>query len=85
MERMKGFYLKVGDKTSCGGYITSSSSTIFVAGKAVTRMGDKYTCGEDGKTYSIEGAYPVFLRRGYWLQEQVIVKEHVNVSVSLYP
>ncbi|XUA19419.1 PAAR domain-containing protein [Citrobacter sp. OP27] len=64
MERMKGFYLKVGDKTSCGGYITSSSSTIFVAGKAVTRMGDKYTCGEDWKTYSIEGGVPGVFKDG---------------------
>lgn len=58
MERMKGFYLKVGDESTCGGIIISGCSTALVSGQPSARMGDNYRCGADGKTYAIAGGVP---------------------------
>ncbi|MFP2421466.1 PAAR domain-containing protein [Pseudescherichia vulneris] len=58
MERMKGFYLKVGDESTCGGIITSGCVTALVSGNPSARMGDNYRCGADGKTYAIAGGVP---------------------------
>ncbi|WP_446030166.1 PAAR domain-containing protein [Lelliottia amnigena] len=54
----KGFYLHVGDKTSCGGKITSGVGRCDGNDNAMAHVGHSCTCGVDGKTYSIFGAVP---------------------------
>ena len=84
MERMKGFYLKVGDESTCGGIITSGCVTALVSGNPSARMGDNYRCGADGKTYAIAGGVPGSFVEGKLAAGTGIVKEHVDVSVNLF-
>ncbi|MFJ4375142.1 PAAR domain-containing protein [Pseudomonas japonica] len=51
----KGFFLRQGDKTSCGGLITGSDTQILMYGIAHARQGDAVTCGVTGKSYTIQG------------------------------
>lgn len=46
----KGFVL-LGDKTTHGGAVISSSSTMIVSGKPVALVGDKVICPNSGTWY----------------------------------
>ncbi len=50
-----GYYLLVGDKTTCGGQIISGDHTMTFDGRATAREGDKVTCGKHPGTYLIVG------------------------------
>lgn len=50
-----GHYLRVGDKTTCGGQILSGSEVMMFHGKPMGREGDKVTCGKHSGTYTIIG------------------------------
>ncbi|MCS3605398.1 phospholipase effector Tle1 domain-containing protein [Erwinia rhapontici] len=50
----KGYFLRVGDKTSCGGEVLSGHSTVFLRGAELPREGSLVSCGKNpGMTYSI--------------------------------
>lgn len=59
-----GFFLTVGDKTSCGGSIISGCHNHSFYGKATARNGDKYICGVDKKVYTILGGIPDYIIHG---------------------
>ncbi|NHB92852.1 S-type pyocin domain-containing protein [Photorhabdus cinerea] len=50
-----GYYLLVGDKTTCGGQIITGDHTMTFDGRATAREGDKVTCGKHPGTYMIVG------------------------------
>ncbi|MCW7762371.1 S-type pyocin domain-containing protein [Photorhabdus luminescens] len=50
-----GYFLLVGDKTTCGGQIITGDHTMTFNGKATAREGDKVTCGKHPGTYTIVG------------------------------
>ncbi|WP_338091454.1 PAAR domain-containing protein [Sodalis ligni] len=50
-----GNYLRIGDKTTCGGRILTGDPAWKMGGFAVARLGDKVSCGKDKKTYAIIG------------------------------
>ncbi|WP_434523880.1 S-type pyocin domain-containing protein [Photorhabdus asymbiotica] len=50
-----GYFLLVGDKTTCGGQIITGDHTMTFNGKATAREGDKVTCGKHPGTYMIVG------------------------------
>ncbi|NDK98322.1 S-type pyocin domain-containing protein [Photorhabdus bodei] len=50
-----GYYLLVGDKTTCGGQIITGDHTMTFNGRATAREGDKVTCGKHPGTYVIVG------------------------------
>ncbi len=50
-----GYYLLVGDKTTCGGQIITGDHTMTFNGRATAREGDKVTCGKHPGTYTIVG------------------------------
>jgi len=52
---MDGFFIRRGDKTSCGGTVTGSDSLITMFGIRHAREGDSVTCGVTGLTYRIKG------------------------------
>ncbi|MFJ4374810.1 PAAR domain-containing protein [Pseudomonas japonica] len=52
---MDGFFIRRGDKTSCGGVVTGSDSLITMMGIQHAREGDSVTCGVTGLTYRIQG------------------------------
>ncbi|WP_016679026.1 PAAR domain-containing protein, partial [Yersinia pestis] len=54
----KGYYLGVGDETTCGGVIIEGDATHVLMGKAVAREQDRVTCGKHPGTYIIIGHVP---------------------------
>ncbi|MGP2425715.1 PAAR domain-containing protein [Yersinia sp. 2538 StPb PI] len=54
----KGYYLVVGDKTTCGGVITEGEPTHTIMGSSVAREQDRVTCGKHPGTYIIVGHIP---------------------------
>lgn len=59
-----GYFLRIGDKTSCGGSILSGSVHHSLGDLPTARHGDSVSCGKDGKTYSIAGGIPNYRIRG---------------------
>lgn len=57
-----GHFLRIGDKTTCGGTILSGSPNHSFGGVATARNGDSVSCGKDGKMYHIAGGIP-----DYWI------------------
>lgn len=57
-----GHFLRIGDKTTCGGTILSGSPNHSFGGVATARNGDSVSCGKDGKKYHIAGGIP-----DYWI------------------
>lgn len=51
----KGFYLVQGDKTTCGGRITTGAEDHTLFGKPVAREQDSVTCGQHPGIYRIAG------------------------------
>ncbi|MEE1923954.1 PAAR domain-containing protein [Pseudomonas sp. 148P] len=52
---MDGYFIRRGDKTSCGGEVTGADDLITWGGIQHAREGDSVTCGVTGKTYQILG------------------------------
>jgi uncharacterized Zn-binding protein involved in type VI secretion len=50
-----GYYIRLYDKTSCGGLVVEATSGMGLHGLDKSREGDAVKCGVDGKTYRIEG------------------------------
>ncbi|MBS9435439.1 S-type pyocin domain-containing protein [Photorhabdus hainanensis] len=50
-----GYFLLVGDKTTCGGQIITGDHTMTFNGRATAREGDTVTCGKHPGTYTIVG------------------------------
>ncbi|MDR0281372.1 MAG: PAAR domain-containing protein [Paucimonas sp.] len=50
-----GYYIRQGDKTSCGGQVIEGTPDRTLDGIAQARMGDAVTCGVTGQTYQILG------------------------------
>ncbi|MFD0706132.1 killer protein of pyocin s3 [Photorhabdus luminescens] len=50
-----GYFLLVGDKTTCGGQIITGDHTMTFNGRATAREGDTVTCGKHPGTYMIVG------------------------------
>lgn len=57
----KGYFIRVGDKTSCGGTVRGGNPNYNMHGRAASRHGDLVTCGKDGRTYRIIGGIPGML------------------------
>ena len=55
----KGNYLVRGDKTTCGGVIVEGCEDHCLFGKAVSREGDKVTCGRFPGIYNIVGGIAI--------------------------
>ena len=50
-----GYYIRLNDKTRCGGFVMEATSSMGLHGLEQSREGDAVSCGVDGKTYRIEG------------------------------
>lgn len=51
----KGYFIREGDKTTCGGKVLEGDTHIMMFGFAHARDGDKVSCGKDNKIYVIAG------------------------------
>src|SRR5471030_3398355 len=59
-----GYFIRLGDKTSCGGSVLQASSTIIHHGLEVARVGDRVSCGKDGGIYHIAGGIQGYIAMG---------------------
>lgn len=59
-----GYFLRLGDKTSCGGHIISGCDNHLITGLATARTGDEYICGVDKQPYYITGGIPSYMIMG---------------------
>lgn len=50
-----GYYIRQGDKTTCGGTVLDAEPCITMFGENHARDGDRVSCGITGKTYAITG------------------------------
>lgn len=50
-----GYYIRQGDKTTCGGTVLDAEPCITMFGENHARDGDGVSCGITGKTYVIAG------------------------------
>ena len=53
-----GYFIRLGDKTTCGGSVVEADSRVMMFGIAHAREGDRVTCGKDGQVYRILGGVP---------------------------
>ncbi|WP_223591838.1 PAAR domain-containing protein [Pseudomonas sp. A-R-19] len=51
----KGYFIREGDKTTCGGKVLEGDTHIMMFGFAHARDGDRVSCGKDNKSYVIAG------------------------------
>lgn len=59
-----GHFIRLGDKTTCGGSVLEADSRVMMFGIAHAREGDRVTCGKDGKVYRIIGGVPFIKSHG---------------------
>ncbi|MEL7935840.1 MULTISPECIES: S-type pyocin domain-containing protein [Pseudomonas] len=59
-----GYFIRLGDKTTCGGSVLEADSRVMMFGIAHAREGDRVTCGKDGKVYKILGGVPFINSHG---------------------
>ena len=50
-----GYFLRVGDRTTCGGRILTGDPTFQWYGVSAAREGDRVSCGKHAETYHISG------------------------------
>lgn len=60
-----GYFLRVGDKTTCGGQILTGDNTMQWYGAAGAREGDRVTCGKHSGLYYILGGV-----NSFWLEDR---------------
>ena len=51
----KGYFIGLGDKTTCGGTVLDGDDSVNMFGLLHAREGDRVSCGQDGKIYRIRG------------------------------
>ena len=60
----KGYFIRLHDKTSCGGKVLEADDGVMMFGFAHAREGDRVSCGKDSKTYVIEGGVSHIISNG---------------------
>ena len=55
-----GYFIRKGDKTTCGGEVLEGDSRMIISGAAQAREGDQVSCGKDNKTYVVVGGVSYF-------------------------
>lgn len=60
----RGYFIRVGDRTTCGGTVLSGDPKHTLHGLATARNGDTVTCGKDGRVYRIAGGLANYIIHG---------------------
>jgi uncharacterized Zn-binding protein involved in type VI secretion len=55
-----GYFIRKGDKTTCGGEVLEGDSRMIISGAAQAREGDEVSCGKNNKTYVVVGGVSYF-------------------------
>lgn len=59
-----GYFIRRGDKTTCGGVVLDGHPSFRMHGISVACEGDPVNCGKDGKRYVIVGGIQNFMAKG---------------------
>jgi uncharacterized Zn-binding protein involved in type VI secretion len=60
----KGYFIRKGDKTTCGGEVLEADTRVMMFGFAHARAGDPVSCGKNDETYKIVGGISSFDSHG---------------------
>ncbi|MBV7567961.1 PAAR domain-containing protein [Pseudomonas sp. PDM27] len=60
----EGHFIRLGDKTTCGGKVKDADTRVMMYGLPHACEGDPVTCGVDGQTYRIEGGISYMVSHG---------------------
>lgn len=61
---MVGYFIRRGDKTSCGGHVLNATSTIIHHGIPVARVGDPVSCGKNPGIFKLFGGIQNYTAMG---------------------
>jgi uncharacterized Zn-binding protein involved in type VI secretion len=61
---MIGYFIRRGDKTSCGGHVLNATSTIIHHGIPVARVGDPVSCGKNPGIFKLFGGIQNYTAMG---------------------
>lgn len=59
-----GYFIRLGDKTSCGGEVIEGDNLVNMFGSAHAREGDRVTCGKHPGIFKIMGGVPFIQSNG---------------------
>ncbi|MFK8331287.1 polymorphic toxin type 44 domain-containing protein [Pseudomonas sp. BJa5] len=62
-----GHFIRLGDKTTCGGTVLEADTRVMMFGIAHAREGDRVSCGKDGKAYPIVGGVSFISSHGRYV------------------
>ncbi|MDR0807171.1 MAG: PAAR domain-containing protein [Enterobacteriaceae bacterium] len=80
-----GHFVRVGDRTTCGGKVLSGDSKYSIGNVAVARTGDKVMCGKDGKVYTIAGGIPTEISHGQLMAGTLHSRSTCSCHASFIP
>jgi uncharacterized Zn-binding protein involved in type VI secretion len=80
-----GYFLRVGDSTTCGGKILTGDSTFQWYGVSAAREGDMVNCGKHSGTYKILGGVADSFDGGQTLAGHLTALAPARVTQNLSP
>jgi uncharacterized Zn-binding protein involved in type VI secretion len=81
----KGYFIRKGDKTSCGGEVLDSDTRIMMFGFAHAREGDPVSCGKNDETYEIVGGISYMNSHGRLFAGSLDSHSSCPCKAGLYP
>ncbi|CAI8730125.1 hypothetical protein EMIT0194P_120155 [Pseudomonas serbica] len=81
----KGYFIRKGDKTSCGGEVLETDTCIMTFGFAHARAGDPVSCGKNDKTYEIVGGISYMNSHGRLFAGSLDSHSSCPCKAGLYP
>ena len=81
----KGYFVRKGDMTSCGGEVLETDTCIMTFGFAHARAGDPVSCGKNDKTYEIVGGISYMNSHGRLFAGSLDSHSSCPCKAGLYP
>jgi uncharacterized Zn-binding protein involved in type VI secretion len=81
----KGYFIRKGDKTSCGGKVLDTDTRIMMFGFAHARAGDPVSCGKNDETYEIVGGISYMNSHGRLFAGSLDSHSSCPCKAGLYP
>jgi hypothetical protein len=81
----KGYFIRKGDKTSCGGEVLDTDTRIMMFGFAHAREGDPVSCGKNDETYEIVGGISYMNSHGGLFAGSLDSRSSCPCKAGLYP
>ncbi|MFJ2689493.1 PAAR domain-containing protein [Pseudomonas sp. NPDC087336] len=81
----KGYFIRKGDKTSCGGEVLEADTRVMMFGFAHARAGDRVSCGKNDETYEIIGGISFINSHGRLVAGSLDSRSNCPCKAGLIP